>query len=68
VHATVAFAKALGLGLIAEGIENAEQLERLREVGCALGQGHHFAKPLPSEEVPAFLDAHLQRSPTIGSG
>ncbi|MCA1848615.1 MAG: EAL domain-containing protein, partial [Actinobacteria bacterium] len=34
VHATAAFAKALGLGLIAEGIESAEQLARLREVGC----------------------------------
>jgi len=66
VHATAAFAKALGLGLMAEGIENAEQLARLREVGCELGQGHHFAKPLPSEEVPAFLNAH--RSTIIGSG
>jgi diguanylate cyclase (GGDEF)-like protein len=66
VHATAAFAKALGLGLMAEGIENAEQLARLREVGCELGQGHHFAKPLPSEEVPAFLDAH--RSTITGSG
>ena len=66
VHATAAFAKALGFGLIAEGIETAEQLLRLREVGCELGQGHHFAKPLPSEEVSAFLDAH--RSTMIGSG
>jgi EAL domain-containing protein (putative c-di-GMP-specific phosphodiesterase class I) len=66
VHATAAFAKALGLGLMAEGIENAEQLARLRELGCELGQGHHFAKPLPGEEVPAFLEAH--RSTIIGSG
>jgi diguanylate cyclase (GGDEF)-like protein len=66
VHATAAFAKALGLGLMAEGIENAEQLTLLREMGCELGQGHHFAKPLPGEEVPAFLDAH--RSTIIGSG
>ena len=58
VNATVAFAKALGLGLIAEGIETAEQLARLREVGCELGQGHHFAKPLPSDEIPAFLEAN----------
>jgi EAL domain-containing protein (putative c-di-GMP-specific phosphodiesterase class I) len=66
VHATAAFAKALGLGLMAEGIENAEQLTLLREMGCELGQGHHFAKPLPGEEVPAFLDAHC--STIIGSG
>ncbi len=59
VHATVAFAKALGLSLTAEGIENAEQLAQLRELGCELGQGYHFAKPLPGEEVPAFLAIHL---------
>ena len=59
VHATAAFAKALGLGLIAEGIETADQLARLKGLGCELGQGHHFARALPSEEVPAFLHAHL---------
>jgi EAL domain-containing protein (putative c-di-GMP-specific phosphodiesterase class I) len=64
VHATAAFAKALGL--IAKGIETAEQLARLREVECELGQGPYFAKSLPSEEVSAFLDAH--RSAMIGSG
>ena len=68
VHATAAFAKALGLGLIAEGIENAEQLARLREVGYELGQGHHFSKPLTSEEVSAFLREHLHRSTIVGSG
>jgi EAL domain-containing protein (putative c-di-GMP-specific phosphodiesterase class I) len=67
VHATVAFAKALGLEVTAEGIENAEQLARLRELGCKLGQGYHFAKPLPSEEVPTFLAAHLRRPTTTGS-
>jgi EAL domain-containing protein (putative c-di-GMP-specific phosphodiesterase class I) len=59
VHATAAFGKALGLGLIAEGIENADQLARLKGIGCELGRGHHFARPLPSEEVPAYLHAHL---------
>jgi diguanylate cyclase (GGDEF)-like protein len=61
VHATVAFAKALGLSLTAEGIENAEQLAQLRELGCELGQGYHFAKPLPGEEVSAFLAIQLHR-------
>ena len=57
VHATVAFAKALGLNVTAEGIENDEQLARLIELGCELGQGYHFAKPLPSDEVAEFLYA-----------
>jgi EAL domain-containing protein (putative c-di-GMP-specific phosphodiesterase class I) len=58
VHATVAFARVLGLDVIPEGIENAGQVALLKELGCELGQGHHFAKPLPSEEVPAFLATH----------
>ncbi len=45
--ATVAFADALGLSLTAEGLEDADQLSRLRELGCDLGQGYYFAKPLP---------------------
>ena len=68
VHATVAFAKALGLSLTAEGIENAEQLSRLMEAGCEHGQGYHFAKPLPEAEVSAFLAAHRRRSAPMGSG
>jgi EAL domain-containing protein (putative c-di-GMP-specific phosphodiesterase class I) len=67
VHATVAFAKALGLSLAAEGIEDAGQLARLRDLGCELGQGYNFAKPLSSQEVPAFLTTHLHDSTTTGS-
>jgi EAL domain-containing protein (putative c-di-GMP-specific phosphodiesterase class I) len=61
VHATVAFAKALGLSVAAEGIENSEQLARLRELGCELGQGYHFARPLPSDEAVKLLYASTGR-------
>jgi EAL domain-containing protein (putative c-di-GMP-specific phosphodiesterase class I) len=67
VHATVAFAKALGLSLAAGGIEDAGQLARLRDLGCELGHGYNFAKPLSSQEVPAFLTTHLHDSTTTGS-
>jgi diguanylate cyclase (GGDEF)-like protein len=67
VHATVAFARALGLSLAAEGIEDAEQLARLKDLGCELGQGYNFAKPLSNQEVPAFLATHLHDSTTTGS-
>jgi EAL domain-containing protein (putative c-di-GMP-specific phosphodiesterase class I) len=68
VHATMAFAKALGLEVTAEGIENVEQLTRLRELRCEMGQGYHVAKPLPVAEVPGYLAAHLSRSTTTSSG
>ena len=68
VRATIAFAKALGLSLTAEGIENAEQLSRLVEAGCEHGQGYYFARPLPDAEVSTFLAAHRRRSTPTGSG
>jgi len=55
VHATVAFAEALGLKIVAEGIETAEQLTLLRELGCELGQGYHFSEPLPGEAIETLL-------------
>ncbi len=55
VHATVAFARALNLEVTAEGIENDEQLTRLKELGCELGQGYHFARPLPVDEAAKLL-------------
>ena len=48
-------AHALGLTAIAEGIETAEQLAVLRELGCDLGQGFHFARPAPAAEIEPLL-------------
>ena len=55
VHATVAFAKALDLRIIAEGVETAEQAVLLRDLGCEMGQGYHFAKPLTPEALSKLL-------------
>ena len=46
---TVSLAHALGVIAVAEGVETADQQEILRELGCDLAQGYHFAKPLPRE-------------------
>jgi diguanylate cyclase (GGDEF)-like protein len=54
-RAIVQLGRLLRLTTIAEGIEGAEQLERLRECGCELGQGYYFAKPLDPDEVEALL-------------
>ena len=51
----VSLVRALNMKVIAEGVETAEQLARLQEMGCDLAQGHYFSEPLPSEEVPALL-------------
>jgi diguanylate cyclase (GGDEF)-like protein/PAS domain S-box-containing protein len=54
--AVIELASILNLKPVAEGIERADQLERLLELRCDLGQGFYFAKPLPAEELASLLD------------
>jgi diguanylate cyclase (GGDEF)-like protein/excisionase family DNA binding protein len=64
VRATIALARALGLTVTAEGIENAAQLRRLLALQCDLGQGYHFSQPLPKEAMTALLaERHQYRLP-----
>ncbi|UQU61429.1 bifunctional diguanylate cyclase/phosphodiesterase [Couchioplanes caeruleus] len=56
VAAAVAqLAEYLDLYAVAEGIETAAQLERLRQMGYRLGQGYYMAKPLPPAEMAALM-------------
>ncbi|GEM_PF-1345763 len=55
VRAVVAFARALGLSVTAEGVETAEQLAELRRLGCDRGQGFYFDRPLPPDGISALL-------------
>jgi EAL domain-containing protein (putative c-di-GMP-specific phosphodiesterase class I) len=60
--AIIALGRTLGLNIIAEGIEEEGQLERLRGLGCQYGQGFLFARPADAESVTAFLRDHSGRS------
>ncbi len=51
VGSTIALAHKLGLEIIAEGVENDEQLQLLRKLGCDVIQGYYFSKPLLASEV-----------------
>jgi diguanylate cyclase (GGDEF)-like protein len=53
--ALVEFSRRLGLVTVAEGIEELGQLRSLSDLGCELGQGYLFAKPLAAEKLEAFL-------------
>ncbi|MEP7040412.1 MAG: EAL domain-containing protein [Chloroflexota bacterium] len=55
VRATIAFARALGLVVTAEGLEKVDQLDRLQAMGCDLGQGYYFAAPLESNAMGDLL-------------
>jgi diguanylate cyclase (GGDEF)-like protein/PAS domain S-box-containing protein len=56
VRAVVQLADAMGVLPVAEGIETPEQVDALRALGCPVGQGYYFARPLPAEEFLALLD------------
>ena len=55
VQAILSLAKALDISVTAEGIENADQLGLLRELGCHIGQGYYFSIPLPPPEAEKML-------------
>jgi EAL domain-containing protein (putative c-di-GMP-specific phosphodiesterase class I) len=55
-EAVIKLAGILNLRPVAEGIERADQLQRLLELRCDLGQGFYFSKPLPSEDLALLLD------------
>ena len=51
VRAIVAMGSALGLSVIAEGVETDEQMEFLRRIGCTAAQGYRFSPPLPAADA-----------------
>ena len=49
VRLIIGLAKTIGLKVVAEGIETRAQLDMLREMGCDLGQGYYFSKPMDDD-------------------
>lgn len=52
----IALAHGLGMEVLAEGVETAEQLSFLRDVGCDVIQGYYFSRPLPEEQFLKLVD------------
>lgn len=55
IRTILELAHTLGLDAIAEGVETPEQLAQLRQLGCDIGQGYWFAKPLPAPAAAQLL-------------
>ncbi|MEU6080661.1 EAL domain-containing protein [Streptomyces sp. NPDC047108] len=55
VEAMVHLAHRLGLTVIAECVESADQAERLRRIGCDTGQGWFYSRPVPPDHIPTLL-------------
>jgi EAL domain-containing protein (putative c-di-GMP-specific phosphodiesterase class I) len=63
VAAIIALARALDLGVVAEGVETPDQAHRLIELGCELAQGWHFAPPASPADLDPFLGAQVDHRP-----
>jgi EAL domain-containing protein (putative c-di-GMP-specific phosphodiesterase class I) len=57
VEAVATLACTLGLGTVAEGVEDATQRETLHRLGCQYAQGFYFARPLPADDIEQRLHA-----------
>jgi EAL domain-containing protein (putative c-di-GMP-specific phosphodiesterase class I) len=56
VRTIIALAQALGLDVVAEGVETARQRDQLRELGCQFAQGYYFSRPLTAQAASAMLE------------
>jgi EAL domain-containing protein (putative c-di-GMP-specific phosphodiesterase class I) len=61
-RAIIAMSNALGLSVMAEGVETEEQMDFLHRLGCRSYQGFLFSKPLPVEEFELFLVRQAESS------
>lgn len=67
VQTIVALAHDLGMDVVAEGVETAEQLAHLRALGCEYGQGYHWSKPLDSQLARALMAELLPNDQTMAT-
>lgn len=56
VEAVVAMGRSLSLDVVAEGVENIQQIHLLREMDCRYVQGYHFSRPVPAEDFPIVTE------------
>ncbi len=61
VRAIIDLANAMGISAVAEGVETREQAAGLEMLGCEVGQGFYFSRPLCAEDFDDLLDRHFAR-------
>jgi predicted signal transduction protein with EAL and GGDEF domain len=62
VRSIIDLGRNLGLAVLAEGIETPEVAEDLRLMGCHLGQGYLYSRPLPADDFHRWMDRHRENS------
>ncbi|HLO93084.1 MAG TPA: EAL domain-containing protein, partial [Burkholderiaceae bacterium] len=61
VTSLVVFCRSLDIRLVAEGVETTDCWQRLLTLGCHCGQGYGISRPMPFDDLPAWLDGWRQR-------
>jgi len=61
IESIVALAKKLNIHVVAEGVEEQEQLEFLHTIKCDVAQGYFFSKPIPTDEFEKLLDNYTKK-------
>nr|WP_221376877.1 EAL domain-containing protein [Actinoplanes polyasparticus] len=64
VRAVISLAREFGLTVVAEGVESELTLDLLEEMGCEIGQGYLFSRPLPYERLEAWFNAQTEPATT----
>lgn len=67
-EAVIGLGRILGLRVVAEGIETVNQWERLRSLGCQLGQGYHISYPLAAPEFERLLATSAAEAKGLANG
>ncbi|MCS0504135.1 putative bifunctional diguanylate cyclase/phosphodiesterase [Ancylobacter mangrovi] len=65
VRSLLELGRVLEISMLAEGVETDEQYQMLRSMGCYLGQGYLFGRPMPAEAVPAYLSDSQRNSENV---
>ncbi|MEO3744110.1 bifunctional diguanylate cyclase/phosphodiesterase [Plantactinospora sp. B5E13] len=68
VNAIVTLSQQFGLAVVAEGVESELTLELLQDIGCRIGQGFLFSRPLPYERLEAWYAAQTEAEPPPAIG
>ena len=63
VRAVVQLARSLELKIVAEGVETMESMHQLRDLGCHIGQGYYFSRPVPAAEFVEYLEENQNQHP-----
>ena len=64
-RAVLSLGRTLNIPTVAEGIENEEQWQRLRDLGCELGQGYLIARPMSAERLDEFIATSTSNRPSF---